>query len=124
VDTYPGGTILDSLELARHIVGLIADQKGEDVLLLDIRDISILADYFVIGSATSERQAKAVVEDVKQKVKGTFDVRPLHVEGEPASGWVLMDYGSVIVHLFTPEMRAYYDLEGLWRDGRVVVRML
>ncbi len=124
MDTYPGGTILDSLELARHIVGLIADQKGEDVLLLDIRDISILADYFVIGSATSERQAKAVVEDVKQKVKGTFDVRPLHVEGEPASGWVLMDYGSVIVHLFTPEMRAYYDLEGLWRDGRVVVRML
>jgi len=103
---------------------MIADKKGEDVLLLDIRDISILADYFVIGSAISERQAKAITKDIKQGMKQTFNVRPLHVEGEAASGWILMDYGSVIVHLFTPETRAYYDLEGLWRDGRIVVRML
>ena len=102
----------------------IADKKGEDVLLLDIRDISILADYFVIGSTTSERQAKAIVESIKQEVKQTFSVSPLHVEGETASGWVLMDYVDVIVHLFTEEARAYYDLEGLWQDGRVVVRML
>jgi len=119
-----GGVALDSLELARHIVEVIADKKGEDVLLLDIRDISILADYFVIGSTTSERQAKAIVGGIKQETKQSFDVRPLHIEGESASGWVLMDYGSIVVHLFTPEMRAYYDLEGLWRDGRVVVRML
>ena len=103
---------------------VIADKKGDDVLLLDIRDISILADCFVIGSTTSERQAKAVVESIKQEVKQTFGVSPLHVEGEPAGGWVLMDYGDVIVHLFTEEMRAYYDLEGLWQDGQVVVRML
>jgi len=112
------------LELARYIVEAIADKKGEDVLLLDIRDISILADYFVIGSTTSERQAKAIIESVKREAKQTFDVKPLHIEGEPADGWMLMDYGDVIVHLFTEEMRAYYDLEGLWRDGRVVVRML
>ncbi|MFQ6100105.1 MAG: ribosome silencing factor [Anaerolineae bacterium] len=118
------GGSLNSLELARRIVELIADKKGEDVLLLDIRDISILADYFVIGSTTSERQAKAIVEDVRQEAKEAFDVRPLHIEGEPTSGWILMDYGSVVVHLFTPEMRAYYDLEALWRDGRIVVRML
>nr|HID14570.1 ribosome silencing factor [Anaerolineae bacterium] len=119
-----GGIALDPLELARRIVEMIADKKGEDVLLLDIRDISILADYFIIGSSTSERQAKAIVEGIKQETKRTFDVRPLHVEGEPASGWILMDYGSVIVHLFAPEVRAYYDLEGLWREGRTVVRML
>jgi ribosome-associated protein len=112
------------LELARHIVEMITDRKGEDVLLLDIRDISILADYFVIGSAASERQAKAIVEGIKRETKQAFDVRPLHTEGESATGWVLMDYGSVVVHLFTPEVRAYYDLEGLWRNGRVVVRML
>jgi ribosome-associated protein len=112
------------LELARHIVEVVADKQGEDVLLLDIREVSILADYFVIGSATSERQAKAIIEGIKQEVKQTFDARPLHVDGEAATGWILMDYGGVVVHLFTPDVRAYYDLEGLWRAGRVVVRML
>ncbi|MEA3339337.1 MAG: ribosome silencing factor, partial [Chloroflexota bacterium] len=109
---------------ARCIAEAIADKKGEDILILDIRDISILADYFVIGSTTSRRQTKAIVEGVKQEIKQVFDVRPMHVEGEPASGWVLMDYGDVVVHLFAEEVRAYYDLEGLWQDGRVVVRML
>ena len=103
---------------------MIADKKGEDVLLLDIRDISILTDYFVIGSTTSERQAKAITESIKQETKRRFDVRPLHIDGEPATGWVLMDYGSVVVHLFAPEIRAFYDLEGLWQNGRIVVRML
>jgi ribosome-associated protein len=119
-----GGALLDSLELARCIVDVIADKKGEDVLLLDIREISVLADYFVIGSTTSDRQAKAVVEGVKEEVNRSLGARPLHIEGKSASGWILMDYGGVVVHLFTPEMRAYYDLEGLWRDARVVVRML
>ena len=114
---------LDTLELARYIVEAIADKKGENVLLLDIRDISILADYFVIGSATSTRQTRAIVGWIKQEVKQNFNVIPMHVEGEPESGWVLMDYGDIVVHLFTPEMRDYYDLEGLWRDGRVIVRM-
>lgn len=122
IDT--GGVPLDILELARCIVEAIADKKGEDILLLDIRDVSILADYFVIGSTTSERQAKAIVESVKQETKQAFDIRPLRIEGKPASGWVLMDYVDIVVHLFTEEMRAYYDLEGLWSDGRVVVRML
>lgn len=106
------------------MVDAIADKKGEDILLLDIHDISILADYFVIGSANSERQAKAIVEGVKQAIKQTFDVRPLRVEGEADVGWVLMDYGSIVVHVFTPEVRAYYDLEELWREGQVVVRMI
>jgi ribosome-associated protein len=115
---------MDSLELARHTVDVIADQKGENVLLLDIQNISILADYFVIASTTSDRQAKAVLNDVREKTQETFGVKPLHVEGEATAGWILMDYGSVVVHLFSQEMRAYYDLEGLWQDGRVVVRML
>ncbi|MDY7078560.1 MAG: ribosome silencing factor [Chloroflexota bacterium] len=119
-----GGIALGSLKLARHIVETIADQKGEDVLLLDIRDVSILADYFVIGSVTSTRQAKAIIGDIKQGTKQAFDVRPLRIEGEAITGWVLMDYGSVVVHLLTPEMRAHYDLEELWRHGRIVVRML
>jgi ribosome-associated protein len=119
-----GSEILDSLELARYIVDTIADQKGENILLLDIQELSILADYFVIASTTSDRQAKAILDDVRTKVKQAFDVRLLHVEGEPATGWVLIDYGDVVVHLFSQEVREYYDLEGLWKEGRVVVRML
>jgi len=115
---------LDTLELARRVVEAIADTKGEDILLLDIQEVSILADYFVIGSATSERQAKAIVDAVKEETKQAFEVGPLHIEGEPATGWILMDYGSVVVHLFTPEVRSYYNLEELWREGRTVVRML
>jgi ribosome-associated protein len=115
---------LDSLELARYVVDAIADQKGENVLLLDIGDISLLADYFVIASTTSERQARAIVDDVREKVKQDTDARLLHVEGEPGTGWILMDYGDIVVHLFSEEMRAYYDLEGLWQEGRIVVRML
>jgi ribosome-associated protein len=115
---------MDALELARNIADVIADQKGENVVLLDIQGVSILADYFVIASATSERQMGAIIEDVRLKAKQALEARPLRVEGKPASGWVLVDYGSVVVHLFTPESRAYYDLEGLWREARVVVRML
>jgi ribosome-associated protein len=115
---------LDSLELARHIVNIITDQKGENVLLLDIRDISILADYFVIAGTTSDRQAKAILDDIRDRVKQNTDARLLHIEGEASTGWVLMDYGDVVVHLFSEEMRNYYDLEGLWQKGRVVVRML
>jgi ribosome-associated protein len=119
-----GGQDLNSLELARRIVDVIVDRKGEDVLLLDIRDISILADYFVIGSAVSKRQTKAMVSGIIDETKASFDVKPLRVEGEPDSGWVLMDYGAVVVHLFAPEARDYYDLEGFWEDARVVVRIL
>jgi ribosome-associated protein len=103
---------------------VIADKLGEDILLLDIRDVSILADYFVIGSAISRRQTKAIVNGIIDEVRDEFDVKPWRVEGEPDSGWVLMDYGDVVVHLFAPEAREYYDLEGFWEDAQVVVRML
>ena len=103
---------------------MIADKLGEDILLLDIRDVSILADYFVIGSAVSRRQTKAIVNGIIDEAKTDFGVKPWRVEGEPDSGWVLMDYGDVVVHLFAPEARDYYDLEGFWEDAQVVVRML
>ncbi len=115
---------MDSLELARFIADVIADQKGENVVLLDIREISILADYFVIGSTTSERQAKAILDDVRTKAKQTLGGRLLHAEGDPEHRWILLDYGDVVVHLFSQDMREYYDLEGLWNEARVVVRML
>lgn len=114
---------LEPLELARFIVDAIAEKKGEDIVLLDIHDISLIADYFIIGSMTSDRQKKAVVNEIAATTKQSLGVRPLHIEGGTDSDWILMDYGSVIVHLFSPEARRYYDLEGLWRDGKTIVRM-
>jgi len=91
-------------------------------MLLDIRSISLLADYFVICSGESERQIKAIVDEVTEKTKED-KVRPLHIEGDPSSGWVLVDYGSVIVHVFAPAVRGYYQLEQLWSDAAIVVRI-
>ena len=117
-----GGSKLQSVELARRIVNAIADKKGSDIVLLDLRSISLLADYFVICSGESERQVKAIVDEVAGKINEE-GVRPLHIEGDSSSGWVLVDYGGVIVHVFAPAMRGYYQLEKLWSDALVVVRM-
>jgi len=96
---------------------------GEDVLLLDIRPISPIADYFVLCTGTSERQLQAIYQDIRDKM-GEMGARALHAEGLSGSGWILMDYGSVIVHIFLPQVRRYYNLEQLWRNARTVVRML
>lgn len=92
-------------------------------MLLDIRDQSSFADYFVICSGTSERQLSALAEDVRVKTRagGTTLMRS---EGSPASGWLLLDYGSVVVHIFSPPTRQYYNLEQLWKDAKTIVRLL
>lgn len=90
--------------------------------MLDIRSVASFADYFVIASADSDRQMQAIldaVEDALETDKPTL----LGREGEPKSGWVLLDYGDVILHLFAPEERAYYDLEGMWHGATPVVRI-
>jgi len=114
---------LESEYLAKTIVDLAAAKLGGDVLLLDIRSLSTIADYFVICSGASERQIQAIREGVRARLKEA-SVLPLHSEGTASSGWILMDYGSVIVHLFLPQTRDYYGLEQLWKDARIVVRIL
>ncbi len=100
----------------------ISGKKGWDIVMLDIRPVSLLADYFVIATGANERQVKAILEEVLIKTR-EVEEKPLHEEGTPESGWVLLDYGSVIVHLFTPSQREYYHLEGLWSDAPLVVRI-
>jgi ribosome-associated protein len=90
---------------------------------LDIRRVSLLADYFVICSGASERQLRAIVDEILEKVKKEAGVVPLNVEGVPSSGWVLVDYGDVIVHIFAPSLREYYSLEKLWSEATMVVRV-
>jgi ribosome-associated protein len=90
---------------------------------LDIRGVSLIADYFVICTVGSERQATAVLKDLSEKLLEEFMRKPLHTEGKPDSGWVLLDYGDVIVHVFSPAQRTFYDLEKLWAAASPIVRL-
>lgn len=117
-----GTTGLEPDELARKIIDAVSDKQAEDVLLLDIRKVASFADYFVIASGATVRQIKAIIDSVEEAVSGD-GVKPMGREGEPDSGWVLIDYGDVIVHIFAPEERAFYDLEGLWHTATPVVRI-
>ncbi len=110
-------------DVARRIVDLLADRQAEEIVLLDISKVAPFAEYFVIASAVNPRQMRALVDTLAKEL-GRDGVRPEHQEGEADSGWVLLDYGEVIVHLFSPELREYYGLEELWRSATPVVRIL
>lgn len=114
---------LDELELAHIIVGKLEEHLAADIVLLDLREITSLADYFVICTADSERQARTLQEILLEELKKEHGVRPLSVEGEAASGWMLLDYNSVVVHIFSPEARAFYRLQELWKAAPVILKI-
>lgn len=91
---------------------------------MDLRTLSPIADYFIICSGNSDRQLKAIIEGVRDQTKRNLDVNPRRVEGDAASGWVLVDYDDVVIHIFTPKTRAFYKLESLWKEAPVLMRML
>ena len=103
--------------LVQAAVGAAQEKKAEDIVLMDMREISGMADYFVVCTGTSDAQIKAIVESIEIRLKGEFTERPWHVEGADHRQWVLMDYVDMVVHVFTPERRAFYDLERLWGDA-------
>jgi ribosome-associated protein len=103
-------------------VTLLEERKAEDILLLDVQQVTILADYFVICSAASERQIKAISSELSRQLKAQVG-RPLSIEGEADSGWVLVDYGDVVVHVFLPKTRDLYDLEGFWKEAKTIVHI-
>lgn len=94
------------------------------MVLLDIRTLSTIADYFIICSGNSDRQLKAIIEGVRDQTKRNLDVAPRRVEGDASYGWVLMDYEDIVIHVFTAKTRAFYNLEALWKDAPVLMRML
>jgi ribosome-associated protein len=104
---------------------MVEEKQASDIVLLDIREQSTIADYFVIATVDNDRQAKAIEDDLLQTLKLQQNIRPLGIEGiETRGGWTLLDYGDVIVHLFTEESRNYYRLEELWSKANVVVKVL
>lgn len=112
---------LETLDFAREIVNAVEDKKAENILLLDLRPDAVIADYFVICTGNSDRQIKALADNVREVIKEKFGKLPVSVEGRGDSGWVLMDYGDVILHIFGERERRYYNLEGIWRTANVLV---
>jgi ribosome-associated protein len=113
----------DPAILAHAIIDLLSDRQASEIVLLEITQISSLADYFVIASATSNRQLNSLVQALDEDLNIDHSrPRPRRIEGTADSGWVLIDYGDVVVHLFGEEERAFYDLEGLWSRSVPVVR--
>jgi ribosome-associated protein len=114
---------LDALTLAQRIVDIAADRQASDILLLDLRAISPIADYFVICSGNSERQLEAIEREIVDQLRDHEHLRPRQREGNAASGWVLLDYGDVVVHIFSASEREFYRLEELWSAAPTVVRV-
>lgn len=114
--------MLDTLEVARSIVNALEEKKGENIVLMEIAEISSIADYFVICTGTSDRMLDALADEVTKTAKQKFQILS-RVEGAPGSGWVVVDSGDVVVHLFSTEQRNYYRLEELWNQGKILVRL-
>ena len=117
-----GGYFLEPNELARSVVNAAEDKKASDIVMLDLRPVALIADYFVLCDGQSTRQLRAIADGIVESLKEEGE-RPLRVEGTPESGWVLIDFGAVIAHVFSPELRRYYDLESLWKQAPMVVRI-
>jgi ribosome-associated protein len=111
------------LDIARRIVELAEDKKAADIVLLDLGDLTTVADAFVICSGGSERQIAAIADGIASELRDD-KTKPIGREGTAASHWVLLDYGSVIVHIFTPPERDYYGLEKHWSEAKTVLRVL
>lgn len=109
--------------MARFIVDFITDKKGENIVLLDIREQSVIADYFVICTGNSSRQLRGLVNELVKETRKQHKLRPMYSDGEADTGWVLLDYGDVMVHAFSPEIRQYYDLEGVWEESPVLLKI-
>ena len=108
---------MESLRLARACAYAAAEKKAENLVLLDLRGISSLTDFFLICTATSEPQLRAIVSSVREQLRDRHQLQHLGADGSPASQWVVIDYGAVIVHIFLGAKREFYGIENLWRDA-------
>ena len=116
-------TTLLPLEYARYAADVASDKLASDIVMLDIGEVSDFADYFVIITAESTRQMRALVEDLEHALEEKGGVRH-HREGTPESGWMLLDFGDVVIHVFGAEERQFYDLESAWAEATELVRIL
>ena len=107
---------IDSKQLAEHIASLLDKKKARDVKILRVTEKTVIADYFVIAGGTSSTQVKALADEVEYQIGVNDGIKPVNVEGRGTGGWVLLDYENVLVHVFDPKMREFYNLEKLWAE--------
>ena len=107
---------VDSKQLAEHIASLLDKKKAHDVKILRVTEKTVIADYFVIAGGTSSTQVKALADEVEYQTGVNDGIKPVNVEGRGTGGWVLLDYENVLVHVFDPKMREFYNLEKLWAE--------
>ena len=104
-------------EMAKIAYQALEEKKAEDIRVINIEQVSVLADYFLIASGTNRNQTQAMADNVEEMLHKA-GYQPRQTEGYQTANWILMDYGSVVVHIFQAETRKFYDLERLWKDGR------
>ncbi|RUM45067.1 MAG: ribosome silencing factor [Desulfurobacterium sp.] len=107
---------MDTLQKLKTALKVALDKKAENPVVIDLRELTTLSDYFVVLSATSDTHARTIADEIKKKLKER-GILPLSVEGYESANWILIDYGDVIVHIFRPEVRELYNLESLWMDA-------
>ncbi len=111
----------DSKKMVKLAYEALEDKKGEDIQIIEIKDISIIADYFIIANGTNASQVDALVSSVTDKL-GRNGYETKRIEGIRSASWILLDYGDVVVHVFSKEDRLFYNLERIWRDGKTVTK--
>lgn len=116
------GRVLEAIDVARRAVEIASDKQAEDIVILDTRQVCSFADYFVICSGESSRQIEAIWQEIHEALRRD-GITPHHIEGTADSGWILLDLGDVIVHIFSPTQRDYYSLDDLWCEAIPVVRI-
>ncbi|MBU6399464.1 MAG: ribosome silencing factor [Verrucomicrobia bacterium] len=108
---------MDSKRLALLCRELADNRKAEDLVILDMRKLTTVTDFFVLATGTSEPHLRAIVDEITDKLRVGHDLRPRAMDGTWPTSWVVLDYGDVLIHLMRAEVRAHYDLEGLWGDA-------
>ena len=108
-----------SLNMAKLAIDALEDKKAEDIKIIDISEVSVLADYFIIAGGNNHSQIQALCNNVEEKLgRAGYPVK--QIEGYDTANWILMDFGDVIIHIFDKENRLLYDLERIWRDGKLI----
>ena len=115
-------TTKNAKEMAKIAAAALEDKKARDLKILDISDVSVLADYFIIASGSNRNQVQAMVDEVEEKL-GKAGYTPKQIEGYQTANWILMDYQDLIIHVFDEENRLFYDWERIWRDGNLVEKV-